>query len=64
MLSINTATEKEFASLRAQAALHGHELHRSNPADGKIRYWASRLGVTHDLKTIDEVRNFMRQLLG
>lgn len=56
------STDKEFASLRAQAALRGHALHRSNPADGPTRYWASRWGVTRELPTLQDVRNFLCQI--
>lgn len=56
------ATNKEFATLRARAAMRGHELHRSNPADGPARYWASRCGMTKELRTLQDVHDFLRQI--
>lgn len=58
----DATADKEFATLRAQAALRGHELHRSNPADGPTRYWASRWGMTRELPSIQDVRAFLRQI--
>lgn len=57
-------TDKEFFNLRARAAMRGHELHRSNPADGPARYWASRWGLARDLRTLQEVREFLAQIGG
>jgi hypothetical protein len=63
MQQVHDATaDKEFASLRAHAALRGHELHRSNPADGPTRYWVSRWGLTRELPSIQDVRAFLRQI--
>lgn len=58
------AADKEFFTLRAAAALRGHALHRSDPADGPVKYWATRWGVTRDLPTIEDVRAFVRQIGG
>ena len=59
-----SATEKDFSTLRAMAAMRGHQLHRSNPADGPLTYWATRWGVTRELPTIEDVRAFVRQIGG
>lgn len=56
--------DKEFSTLRARAAMRGHELHRSNPHDGPVRYWVSRWGMARDLQSIEAVRDFVRQIGG
>ncbi len=58
------AADKEFSTLRAEAALRGHALHRSDPADGPVKYWATRWGVARDLQSIEDVRAFVRQIVG
>lgn len=62
MQTNDSTKDKEFASLRAHAALRGHALHRSNPADGPTRYWVSRWGMTRELTTLQDVRDFLRQI--
>lgn len=59
-----TAAKKEFSTLRALAAMRGHALHRSDPADGPVKYWATRWDMARDLQTIEEVRDFVRQIGG
>lgn len=56
--------QKEFATLRALAAIHGHALHRSDARDGAIRYWATQCNKTQELPTIDAVRAFIAQIGG
>lgn len=36
------AQGKEFATLAAGFALAGHALHRTDPTDGTVTYWAAR----------------------
>jgi len=62
ILGACSANDKEFSTLRAQAALRGHGLHRSSPQDGPVIYWVTRWGVTRDLPNIDAVRAFIRQI--
>ena len=57
-------TDKVFHSLRAAYALHGHALHRTDPSDGAVTYWAERRGLVRYLPTIDTARRFLEQIGG
>ena len=57
-------TDKVFYSLRAAFALHGHALHRTDPTDGTVTYWAERWGMVRYLPTIDAARRFLEQIGG
>lgn len=57
-------TDKVFSSLRAEYALKGHSLHRTDPNDGAVTYWAERWGLVRYLPTIDTVRQFLEQIGG
>ena len=57
-------TDKVFHSLRAAFALHGHALHRTDPHDGAVTYWAERWGLVRYLPTIDTARRFLEQIGG
>ena len=53
---------KEFATLVAGYALAGHALHRTDPKDGSVTYWAARWGLVRYLPTIDAARRFLDQI--
>ena len=55
---------KAFATLAARYAMAGHTLHRSDPSDGAVTYWAERWGLVRYLPTIDAVRQFLEQIGG
>ena len=55
---------KAFNTLAAGFALAGHTLHRSDPQDGTVTYWAARLGRVRHLPTIDAARRFLDQVGG
>ena len=55
---------KAFASLAAGYALADHALHRSDPNDGAVTYWAERWGLVRYLPTIDSARQFLEQIGG
>ena len=55
---------KAFATLAAGYALAGHALHRSDPKDGTVTYWAERWGLVRYLPTIDAARQFLEQIGG
>ena len=57
-------TDKLFQTLRAAYALHGHALHRTDPSDGAVIYWAERWGLVRYLPTIDTARRFLEQIGG
>ena len=57
-------SDKVFHSLRAAYASHGHALHRTDPNDGTVRYWAERWGLVRYLPTIDTARQFLEQIGG
>ncbi|MDO9002831.1 MAG: hypothetical protein Q7V20_05200 [Aquabacterium sp.] len=50
---------KRFATLRAAAAMVGYQLWRTDPADGNVRYFASRWNVVRDIGDIDQVAQFV-----
>ncbi len=58
------SNDKAFSSLRAAFALKGHALHRTDPADGAVTYWAERWGLVRHLLTIDTARRFLEQIGG
>lgn len=41
-------TDKEFATLRAEAALLGYRMVRSDPADGPAVYFLERFGLVQE----------------
>jgi predicted nucleotidyltransferase len=59
-----TCSDKAFSTLRAAFALRGHTLHRTDPADGPVTYWAERWGLVRYLPTIDTARQFLEQIGG
>ena len=58
------AQGKEFATLAEGFALAGHTLHRTDPSDGTVTYWAERWGLVRYLPTIDAARRFLDQIGG
>jgi len=56
--------DKAFATLRAAFAMKGHSLHRTNPIDGPVTFWAERWGLVRYLPTIDAVGRFLAQIGG
>ena len=57
-------TDKVFHSLRAAYALHGHALHRTDPNDDTVTYWAECWGQVRYLPIIDRTRQFLDQIGG
>lgn len=57
-------SDKAFATLAAQLALHGHGLARSDPSDGPVRYYATRWGMVHELPDLEAVESFAKQVMG
>ena len=55
---------KAFAAMRADFNAKGHSLHRTDPADGPVTYWAERWGLVRHLPTIDAARRFLEQIGG
>lgn len=53
-----------FAALRAAFNIKGHALHRTDPTDGPVTYWAERWGLVRHLPTIDAARRFLEQIGG
>ncbi len=56
--------EKEFSTLRAEFALKGHALHRTDPAAGPVTYWAERWGLVRYLPSTSDARLFLEQIGG
>ncbi|HXE23001.1 MAG TPA: hypothetical protein VN617_11810 [Rhodoferax sp.] len=56
--------EKSFATLRAQYAMRGHSLHRTDPSDGAVTYWAERWGLVRYLPTLHDAALFLTQIGG
>ena len=58
------AHEKAFYNLRAQLALKGHSLTRTDRADGVVSYHASRWGLVRHLGSLEEAQAFLVQIGG
>jgi len=56
--------DKAFSTLRAAHALKGQALHRTDPVDGPVTYWAERWGLVRHLPTIDVAQRFLDQIGG
>ena len=56
--------DKAFSTLRAAYAMKGHALHRSDPKDGVVSYWAERWGMVRYLPTIHDAALFLAQIGG
>ena len=56
--------DKLFNSVRGAYALHGRALHRADPIDGPVTYWAERWGLVRYLPKIDTVRRLLEQIGG
>ena len=56
--------DKAFSTLWAAFALCGHNLHRNDPVNGPVSFWAGRLGLVRYLPTIDAARQFLEQFGG
>ena len=55
---------KAFATLRAAFALRGHTLHRTDPTDGPVTFWAERWGLVRYLPTLHDAALFLAQIGG
>ena len=55
---------KAFARLAARFALAGHNLTRSNPADGAVMYHAGRGGLSRSLPDLQAAAHFLVQIGG
>lgn len=55
---------KAFETLRAAFAIQGHALHRTDPTDGPVTYWAERWGQVRNLSTLDDTLEFLKQIGG
>lgn len=56
--------EKIFQNLRAAYAMQGHALHRTDPADGTVKYLAERWGLVRYLPTLHDAALFLAQIGG
>lgn len=54
--------ENSFQKWRAVLALAGHELCRTEAADGPRSYFVSRWGMVRELRTLDDVKRFAEQV--
>ena len=57
------ATDKRFATLRAELALRGHALRRTDTDEGP-RYLIARWGMTRELRDLAAVARFLEQVGG
>jgi hypothetical protein len=62
--SFQNFNDKEFYTYRAQLALGGHMLSRSNPKDGKTVYFCSKWGMVRQFNELSAVGEFLRQIGG
>lgn len=56
--------EKAFCNLRAEFALKGHTLTRTDRADGVVNYYATRWGLVRHMGNLDEARAFLKTIGG
>lgn len=56
--------DKAFSTLQAAYALRGHTLHRVDPADGPVTYWAERWGLVRYLPTLHDAALHLAQIGG
>jgi hypothetical protein len=56
--------DKMFQSMRVAYALRGHELQRSYPTDGPVKYWTELLGLVRHLPTLHDAALVMVQIGG
>lgn len=65
-LDCHTATRsnKAFLTLQASYAIKGHILHRTNPMDSPVSYYAERLGHVRRLTNLADVECFLAQIGG
>lgn len=56
--------DKVFSTLRAAYALTGHTLHRTDPKDGPVTYWAERWGLMRYLPTLHDADVFLAKIGG
>ncbi|MDM0002704.1 hypothetical protein QTI24_29170 [Variovorax sp. J22P240] len=54
--------DKAFATLRAVAALQGHELRRTDHADGRPVYFIARWGLVRHFGSLAQVRAFVARI--
>jgi hypothetical protein len=57
-------TEKQFSTLQAQFAIHGHALHRTNSIAGPATHFAERWGQVRHLETLHDVEQFLARIGG
>lgn len=58
------ADEKRFATLQAQAALVGVQLHRIDGDDGRPSYIATKWAMTASFGSLDETAAWLRRFAG
>lgn len=58
------SADKAFRTLQAQFARTGHQLHRTNPADGSPVFYVTRWGLCRSLATYEEAEAFLAQIGG
>lgn len=59
-----TAENKTFATLQAEFALRGHELHRATGPGGTHAFWAERWGLARYLPSLHDAAMFLAQIGG
>jgi hypothetical protein len=55
---------KAFATLQAEFALMGHQLHTATPTNGPQAYYATRWGMVRWFPGLDDAEAFLRQIGG
>lgn len=56
--------DKAFKDLQAGYAFAGHQLRRSDAADGPTTYYATRWGLVQELPTLADAARFLLQIGG
>jgi hypothetical protein len=58
-LTATSAEEKNWATACARAALAGHSLRRTDPADGPVGYIVERFGLLRELRVIEDLKTVL-----
>lgn len=58
----SSADEKAFSTFRAQLALAGYALSRTDGADGQRSYFAARRPLVYELRTLEEVSRLVQKI--
>lgn len=63
-MNADDTADKEFSTLRAEFALLGHALSRTDGANGAVSFNCARWGMTRHLADLEAAKRFLVQVGG